>query len=148
VRVLFLKEVAGTAKPGDVKEVNAGYARNYLLPRHLAMVADGGALEQVRNRQEAALRRAQKELERARETEIRLRRSAVTIYAKAGEAGRIFGTVTSADIAQQLKRDAGVTVDKRQISIESPIRTLGPHEVTITLHPEITATVRIVVAAQ
>jgi large subunit ribosomal protein L9 len=75
-------------------------------------------------------------------------RITVTLYAKAGEGGRLFGSVTNADIAQQLKREAGIDVDKRKIEVEPPIRSLGPHEVTLNLHTEVTATLRVVVAAK
>jgi large subunit ribosomal protein L9 len=148
MRVLFLQEVAGTAKPGDVKEVTAGYARNYLIPRRMAVVADDKTVEQVRRREEATRRRVEKALTDAREIAQRLRKLTVTIYAKTGEAGRLFGTVTNADIAQQLKREAGIDVDKRKIEVEPPIRSLGPHEVSVELHPEVTETLKIVVAAQ
>jgi large subunit ribosomal protein L9 len=148
VKVLFLKEVEGTAKAGDVKEVSPGYARNFLLPKKLAMVADDRVVEQVRSREEAVRRRAEKALTEARETGSRLKKLTVTVYAKVGEGSRLFGSVTNADIAQQLKREAGITVDKRKIEVEPAIKTLGPHEVTVELHPEVTETLRVVVAAQ
>ena len=148
MRVLFLKEVAGTAHPGDVKEVAPGYARNFLFPQHLAVVADDRVVDQIRKREEAARRRAEKELTEAREAGARLRKLTVTIYAKTGEGGRLFGSVTNADVAQQLKREAGIDIDKRKIAIETPIKSLGPHEVSVELHPEITETLRVVVAAQ
>jgi large subunit ribosomal protein L9 len=148
VKVLFLKEVAGTAKAGDVKEVTPGYARNFLLPQKLAVVADGKVVEQIRQREDAARRRAEKALTGARDLSARLRKLTVTIYAKTGEAGRLFGSVTNADIAQQLKREAGIEIDKRKIEVDPPIRSLGPHEVQIELHPEVTETLRVVVAAQ
>jgi large subunit ribosomal protein L9 len=148
VKVLFLQEVTGTAKPGDVKEVNPGFFRNYLQPKRLAVVADDKVVEQIRQREEATRRRAEKALTDAREIEGRMRRITVTLYAKAGEGGRLFGSVTNADIAQQLKREAGIDVDKRKIEVEPPIRSLGPHEVTLNLHAEVTATLRVVVAAK
>lgn len=148
MKVLFLKEVEGSAKAGDVKEVTPGYARNYLFPKKLAIVADDGVVEQIRQREEATRRRVEKALTEARETEKRLQRIIVTLYSKAGEGGRLFGSVTNADIAQQLKREAGIEIDKRKIEVEPPIRSLGPHEVVVTLHPEVTATLRVVVAAQ
>ena len=138
MKVLFLKEVSGTAKAGDVKEVSPGYARNFLFPQKLAVVADDKVVDQIRQREEATRRRAEKALVEAREVDARLRRITVTMYSKAGEGGRLFGSVTNADIAQQLKREAGVDVDKRKIEIEPPIRSLGPHEVTLNLHPEVT----------
>ncbi len=148
MKVLFLKEVTGTARAGDVKEVTPGYARNFLFPKHLAVVADERVVEQVRKREEAARRRAEKELTEAREVAQRMRKLTVTVYAKTGEGGRLFGSVTNADVAQQLKREAGIDVDKRKIGIEPPIRSLGPHEVQVELHPEISETLKVVVAAQ
>ena len=135
MKVLFLQEVTGTAKAGDVREVSPGYARNYLFPKHLAVVADERVVDQIRHREEAARRRAEKALVEAREVDARLRRITVTMYSKAGEGGRLFGSVTNAD------------VDKRKIEIEPPIRSLGPHEVTLNLHPEVTTTLRVVVVA-
>jgi len=148
VKVLFLKDVTGTAKPGDVKEVAPGYARNFLFPKHLAVVADERVVDQIRKREEATRRRAEKQLTDAREVAGRLRKLTVTIYAKTGEGGRLFGSVTNTDVALQLKREAGIDVDKRKIEIEPPIRSLGPHEVSVELHPEITETLKVVVAAQ
>jgi len=148
MKVLFLKEVTGTAKPGDVKEVATGYARNFLFPQHLAVVADERVVDQIRKREEAARRRQEKELTEARDAAARLRKLTVTIYAKTGEGGRLFGSVTNTDVAQQLKREAGLDIDKRKIEIDPPIKSLGPHEVSVELHPDITETLRVVVAAQ
>jgi large subunit ribosomal protein L9 len=148
MKVYFLKEVPGTAHAGDVKEVAPGYARNFLLPKKAAVAADDKMVEQIRQREEAARRRAEKALTDAKELSVRLRKLTVTIYAKTGEAGRLFGSVTNADIAQQLKREAGVEIDKRKIAVDPPIKSLGPHEVEIELHAEVTETLRIVVAAK
>ncbi|MGA8014672.1 MAG: 50S ribosomal protein L9 [Candidatus Dormiibacterota bacterium] len=148
MKVLFLKEVSGAARAGEVKEVAPGYARNYLLPNRLAIPADDRLIEQIRQREEATRRRAEKALNDARELSTRLRKLTVTIYAKTGEAGRLFGSVTNADIAQQLKREAGVEIDRRKIAVDPPIKSLGPHEVEIELHPEVRETLRVVVAAK
>jgi large subunit ribosomal protein L9 len=148
VKVLFLKEVTGTAKAGDVKEVSPGYARNFLFPQHLAIVADDRVVDQVRKREEATRRRAEKELNDARDIAQRLRKLTVTVYAKTGEGGRLFGSVTNTDVAQQLKREAGIDVDKRKIEVDPPIKSLGPHEVSVELHPDIRETLKVVVAAQ
>jgi len=112
------------------------------------VVADERVVDQIRKREEAARRRAEKQFADAREVAGRLRKLTVTIYAKTGEGGRLFGSVTNTDVAQQLKREAGIDVDKRKIEIEPPIRSLGPHEVSVELHPEITETLKVVVAAQ
>lgn len=148
MKVLFLKEVQGTAKAGDVKEVAPGYARNHLLPKHLAVVADERVVEQLRQREEAVRRRTEKALSEAREVATRLKKLTVTVYAKTGDGGRLFGSVTNADIAQQLKREAGLDVDKRKIEVDPPIKSLGPHEVTVQLHNEVSESLRVVVAAQ
>jgi large subunit ribosomal protein L9 len=148
MKVLFLKEVAGTAKAGDVKEVAPGYARNFLFPKHFAVVADDKTVGQIQRREEAARRRAEKALTEAKDLAIRMKKLTVTVYAKAGEGGRLFGTVTNADVAQQLKREAGIDVDKRKIEIEPAIKSLGPHEVEVELHTDVKATLKVVVAAQ
>lgn len=148
MKVLFVKEVPGTAKAGDIKEVAPGYARNYLLPKHLAVVADAKTAEQIRQREEAQRRRAEKALTEAKELGAKIKKLTVTIYAKTGEGGRLFGSVTNADIAQQLKREAGIEIDKRKIEVEPPIKSLGPHEATVELHSEVTETLKVVVVAQ
>ncbi len=148
MKVLFVKEVQGTAKVGDVKEVSPGYARNYLLPKRLAVVADDRVVEQIKQREEAVRRRTEKALTEAREAAARLKKLTVTIYAKTGDGGRLFGSVTNADIATQLKREAGIDIDKRKIEVEPPIKSLGPHEVMVQLHTEVSETLRVVVAAQ
>src|ERR1700694_1551083 len=89
---MFVKEVQGTAKAGDVKEVSPGYARNYLLPKRLAVVADDRVVEQIKQREEAVRRRAEKALTEAREAAARLKKLTVTIYAKTGDSGRVFGS--------------------------------------------------------
>jgi large subunit ribosomal protein L9 len=148
VKVLFVKDVAGAARVGDVKEVSAGYARNFLFPQKLALVADDRLVEQIKEREVATRRRAEKQLTDARELEKRLRSLNVTVYAKTGDGGRLFGSVTNEQIAQQLKREAGVDIDKRKIEVEPPIRSLGPHEVQVKLHHDVTASVKVVVVAQ
>lgn len=148
MKVLFVKEVQGTARAGDVKEVSPGYARNYLLPKRIAVVADDRMVEQLKQKEEAVRRRAEKALNEARDAAARLKKLTVTIYAKTGEGGRLFGSVTNADIATQLKREAGLDIDKRKIEVDPPIRSLGPHEVSVQLHTEVSETLRVVVAAQ
>ena len=147
MKVLFLQGVDG-ATAGDVKEVAPGYARNFLFPKKLAVAADERIVDQIRQKEEATRRRAAKALTEAHDIELRLRRITVTLYSKAGEGGRLFGSVTNADVAQQLKRESGIDIDKRKIEVEPPIRSLGPHEVTLNLHAEVTATLRVVVAAK
>ena len=148
MRVLFVKAVAGTAEAGDVKEVKRGFALNYLLPQKLAVIASEKVVEQVRQHEEAARRRAEKDLAEARQAADKLKKLTVTIYARTGETGRLHGSVTNSDIAQQLKREAGLDIDKHKITVEPPIKSLGPHDVAVELHPEVKETLKVVVAAQ
>ena len=148
MKVMFLKEVpANNAKAGDVKEVVPGYAR-YLLREQLALVADDRIVAQVRERESATRRRTEKQLADARALQAKLKTLNMTVYAKTGDGGRLFGSVTNEQISQQLKREVGVDIDKRKIEVEPPIKSLGPHEVVIKLHTEVTATVKVVVVAQ
>ena len=148
MKVLFVKEVAGVAAAGEIKEVKPGFARNYLLPKGIGVLANDKTIEQVKMREQAIARKAEKELAGARAVATTIKKLTVTVYAKAGEAGRLHGSVTNADISQQLKREAGLDIDKKKIEIETPIKTLGPHEVRVEVHPEITETLKVVVAAQ
>ena len=147
-KVLFVKEVAGVATAREIKEVKPGFARNYLLPQGIGVLANDKTIEQVKMREAAIVRKTEKELADARSTAATIKKLTVTVFAKAGEAGRLHGSVTNADISQQLKREAGLHIDKKKIAIETPIKTLGPHEVSVEIHPEITETLKIVVAAQ
>jgi large subunit ribosomal protein L9 len=148
MKVMFLKEVpANNARAGDVKEVVPGYAR-YLLREKLALVADDKIVAQVKERESATRRRTERQLTDARALQTKLKSLNMTVYAKTGDGGRLFGSVTNEQIAQQLKREAGVDIDKRKIEVEPPIKSLGPHEVVIKLHTEVTATVKVVVVAQ
>ncbi len=148
MKVLFLKEVAGSAKAGDVKDVTPGYARNYLLPQKLAVLADDRVVEQIKAREEASKRREERALADAKDIATKIKRLTVTVFAKGGEGGRLFGSVTNADIAQQLKREAGIDIDKRKIEVEPAIKTLGPHDVRVQLHADIIETLKVVVSAQ
>ena len=148
VKVLFLRDVPGTAKAGDIREVTPGYARNYLFPKRLAVAADSSTVAQTEKRIERTKLREQEQLESAREAAQQLKKVTLTVYAKAGDGGRLFGAVTNGDIATQLKRETGLDIDKKSIEIGEPIKTLGPQELQINLHPDVVASLRVVVAAE
>jgi large subunit ribosomal protein L9 len=145
MEVLLLKNVDGVGSAGQVKKVTDGYARNYLLPRKLAVVASTGAIKQAESIKEAAARRDAKTLAEAQELARQLGQIMLTFHAKAGEGDRLFGSITSGDIAESLARDKGITVDKRKIELDNPIKELGTRAVAIKLHPEVTAQVQVVV---
>ena len=148
MKVLFVKPVPGVATAGEIKEVKPGFARNYILPQGIGVLANEKTMEQVRLREEAIVRRTEKELADAKEIASTIKRLTVTIFAKTGDAGRLHGSVTSTDIAQQLKREAGLDIDKKKITVDPPIKTLGPHDVHVDIHPEVSETLKVVVAAQ
>ncbi|RIV20127.1 50S ribosomal protein L9 [Alicyclobacillaceae bacterium I2511] len=144
MKVILLEDVKGQGKKGEIKNVSEGYARNFLLPRHLAQEATSASLQQLQHQQEAHVRKAEQELTEAKQLAQRLSQHTLTLLAHAGEHGRLFGAVTSKHIGDALSRD-GFAVDRRKIVLQEPIRTLGGHHVQIKVHPEVTADVTVLV---
>jgi large subunit ribosomal protein L9 len=133
VKVVFVQEVLGTAVPGDVKEVKNGFARNYLIPRGLAVPATKEALQRAEAlAKREAKRQAALDSEAQRIVE-RLQGQTLTIRARAGEQGRLYGSVTASDIAGKLTELLGEEFDRRRVLLHEPIRTLGTHTVTLRL---------------
>jgi large subunit ribosomal protein L9 len=143
MKVIFQQDVKGQGKKGEIKEVSEGYARNFLFPRKLAVEATEGNLnawKEMKRREEA---RQKQERQQAQALAEKLKDLQITIRAKAGEGGRLFGAVTSKQISEQLKQEHGLKVDKKKIQLEDPIRVLGVTRVPVKLHPEVTATVSV-----
>lgn len=143
MKIVLREDVEQLGKKGDLLEVAPGYARNYLVPRGLAIVASKGA-----ERQAAAMRRSReardaREREHAQELAAKLVASPIQVPARAGEGGKLFGSVTAADIVTAIEAASGVSVDRRTIALDEPLKALGAVEVVITLHPEVTATVAV-----
>lgn len=134
MKVIFLQDVPDVAKAGEIKEVAAGYGRNFLFPRKLAALASPGAMSQVRTSVQAQARTDQELVELARQLEGK----EVSLRAHAGAKERLYGSITSADIADGLEKVTGIAVDKRKIELEEPIRQLGSYELTIKLGKDIT----------
>jgi large subunit ribosomal protein L9 len=147
MKVIFLKDVKGKGKAGDVKEVSEGYARNYLIPRKLAVEANKSNLNQLEQHKKQEAKRQKEELEAAQKVKAQIEALEVTIPAKSGEGGRLFGSVTSKQIADALKAKR-IQIDKRKIDLPEPIRTLGYTNVPIKLHPNVTATLKVHVKEQ
>lgn len=145
MQVLLLQNVPGIGSAGQVKKVADGYARNYLLPHKLAVIADDGSVKQAESVKQAALRREAKTKTEAEELAKIVSQITLTFRAKAGEGDRLFGSITSGDIADALVRDRHVTVDRRKIELDNPIKELGTRQVSIKLHPEVNAQVTVVV---
>ncbi len=148
MKVILLQDVKGKGKKGQLLEVSDGYARNYMLPRKLAVEATADAINTKRMNDKAAAEREAKERAEALELSKKLREMTLTVTAKGGGAGKLFGSVTNQEIADALKASAGIMLDKRKIVIADPIKNVGAYTVQCKLGYEIVAplTVKIVEA--
>ena len=140
MKLILTNEVTGLGAPGDVVEVAGGYGRNYLVPRGLAMPWTRGAEKQIDLIKRARAARDIRGLDDAREAARRLSALTVQLNVRAGAQGRLFGSVSASDIAEAVRKAGGPELDRRRIEIGTPIRTVGTHQVTVRLHPEVTAT--------
>jgi len=147
-RIILTQQVPGLGGPGDVVEVKDGYARNYLLPRKLAMKATRGSEKEIATIRRAREVREIRDLGEAQTVAGRLAALDVQLPVRAGQGGRLFGSVTSADVAAAIKSAGGPNVDRRRIELAGPIKTAGTHTVTVALHPEVSATVSVHVVPQ
>jgi large subunit ribosomal protein L9 len=144
---ILLKDVENLGSAGDAVDVSPGYLRNYLQPRKLAQPATKGALEEAQRRREAAERAAREAEERAGETAALLAKTVLTIQHRAGEDGKLFGSVTNAEIAEAISEARGLRVDRKKIRLEDPIREVGTYMVEIEVGGGTTAKVKTIVAA-
>ncbi|MER5767002.1 50S ribosomal protein L9 [Streptomyces sp. NPDC001985] len=147
MKIILTHEVSGLGAAGDVVDVKDGYARNYLVPRGFAIRWTKGGEKDV-----AQIRRARKiheiaTIEQANEVKAKLEAVKVRLAVRSGDAGRLFGSVTPADIATAIKSAGGPEVDKRRVELGSPIKTLGSHQVSVRLHPEVAAKLGVEVIA-
>jgi large subunit ribosomal protein L9 len=143
MKVIFLQDVKGQGKKGEVKELSEGYVRNFLLPKGLVKEASAGNINTLKAQQNYEVKRKEKEKEDAQALGVRLAELTVVIKAKAGEGGRLFGAITSKQIAEALEAQTGVRLDKRKIELADPIRTLGVTQIPVKLHPEVKTTLKI-----
>ncbi len=139
MKVILLQDVKGKGKKGQMIEVSDGYARNYMLPKKIAMEATADAVNTMRMNDKAAAERAAKERAEALEISKQLRAMTLVVTAKGGGAGKLFGSVTNQEIADALKAKTGIALDKRKIVISDPIKTVGTFTVQCKLGYEITA---------
>lgn len=139
MKVILLQDVKGKGKKGQMLEVSDGYARNFMLPKKIAIEATPDAINTMRMNDKAAAEKAAKERAEAMEISKMLRELTVTVTAKGGGAGKLFGSVTNQEIADALKAATGITLDKRKIVIADPIKNVGTYTVTCKLGYEISA---------
>ena len=145
MRVILKREVSGLGRPGEVKDVADGYAQNFLLPRGLATLATAGELKHLAQDRQAD--KAKKDRAHADAEELASRLAEITLIfrLKAGDQGKTFGSVTNKDIAQALKKEHRIDVDRAKIVLAEPLKSLGPHSVEIRLLPDVRAKVTIAV---
>jgi large subunit ribosomal protein L9 len=148
VKIVLREDVEKLGRKGDLLEVADGYARNYLVPRGLAIVATKGVVQQASSMRRNRQIRDDRDKEAAQELATRLTLSPVQVTARAGEGGKLFGSVTSADIAAAVKDQTKVEIDRRKITLAEPLKELGSAEVPVQLHTDVTATLVIEVVAE
>jgi large subunit ribosomal protein L9 len=147
-QAILLKDVDDLGAAGEAVEVSPGYLRNYLIPRRLAQPATRGALEEAQRRREAAERAEREQAERAEETAELLAKTVLTISHRAGEDGKLFGSVTSKEVADAIREARGLRVDRRRIRLETAIHEIGTYMVEVELGGGVTAKVKTIVAEQ
>ena len=147
MKLILTQEVTGLGGPGDVVDVAGGYGRNYLVPRRLAMPWTRGAEKQIDLIKRARSAREIRGLDDAKQVAGELATITVRLRTRAGASGRLFGSVTPADIAEAVRAAGGPELDRRRIEVPNPIKTVGAHQVKVRLHPEVTASIDVEVVA-
>ena len=147
-QAILLKDVEELGKAGEAVDVSPGYLRNYLQPRKLAQPATAASLEEARRRREAAERAAREAAERAEETAALLAKTVLTIQHRAGEDGKLYGSVTTKEIAEAIAEARGIRIDRKKIRLEDPIREVGTYMIEVELAGGATARIKTIVAEQ
>ncbi len=148
MKVVLIQDVKSIGKKGELVNVSDGYARNFLLPRKLAKEANAQAMNELKNAEAAREYKLKTETEQARKSADALNGKTVKIYAKAGQAGKIFGSVTSRELAEEIKRQFGVEVEKRKIALESDIKAFGSYNFDVKFFGGVTATMTVAVCEE
>ncbi|MFS8477730.1 MAG: 50S ribosomal protein L9 [Micromonosporaceae bacterium] len=147
MKIILTQEVSGLGSPGDVVEVKDGYGRNYLLPQGFAIAWSKGAEKQVTLIKRAREAREIRDLGQANEVKAQIEALQVRLPARAGTGGRLFGSITSSEIADAVKAAGGPAIDRRRIELGKPIKSTGSYQVQVKLHPEVSATISLNVVA-
>lgn len=146
--VILNKDVKGTGKKGEIVKVSDGYARNMLLPKGYAIEATDGNVKSLKREKAAEAQKKAEDKAAAQELAAQLEKSQITIKTKAGEGGKLFGSITSKDIADEAKKQLGITLDKKKIQLSNPIKSMGRFEVEIKLYTEVTGKLVVEVTEQ
>ena len=143
MKVILKQDVKGLGKKDEMHEVSDGYARNFLFPKGLAVEANAANINEMNTKKEAEKARKQKELAKAKELAKEIGSITVVIKAKAGENGKLFGSITSKEIADKLKSDHNIEVDKRKIQLPDALKSLGTFELDVKLYPEVSSKLKV-----
>ncbi len=148
MEVILLKDVKGQGKKGDVVKVSDGYARNFLLPKGYAVQATEQGKKKLREQNAIMQRKRQAEEENAKKQAEKISTAAVEFEVKAGENGKLFGSITGKDISEALEKQHGIKVDKKKIALPEPIKNIGEYQVEIKVYPEISAQLKVIIKQQ
>ena len=148
MKVLLQKDVKNLGEKGSLVDVAEGYGRNYLLPRGLAVEATKGNVKQVESEKTAEKNKKERLVQEAEQTASRIEGQKLQLRAKVGDAGKLFGSITSQEIAERLNKQYKVNIDKRKIDLKEPIRSLGTFPVVVKVHPKVHSTVQVVVSEE
>ena len=146
MKIVLLQDIKGTGKKGDLVEMSDGYARNFILPRKLGKVADNIAINDIKNKKSAELHHREEELNAAKEIAKKLTDNSVTIKVKGGKDGKLFGSVTSKEVAHEIKNVCNIDINKKKISMNSDIKSFGTFTAHIKIHPEVSADINVIVS--
>jgi len=148
MQVVLLQDVKTLGKAGDVVKANDGYARNFLIPKKMAVEANAANLAKLKQQKAYEAKVAAEELAAARALSDSISGKTIRMTVKAGEGGRLFGAIASKELAQEIEKQLGVAVDKKKIVLPDPIKTLGEHPVSVKLHKDVTAAIKVNVTAE
>ncbi|HOR86300.1 MAG TPA: 50S ribosomal protein L9 [Bacillota bacterium] len=148
MRVVLLQDVKNLGKKDQLINVSDGYARNFLIPKKLAVEATAGKLKEIEDRKESGQKKKEKELQLAKELADKISKLEISLKTKAGENGKLFGSITGKDIAEAIKSQHNMEVDKKKVVLHDAIKALGTYQVEIKVYPEISAKINVKVAEE
>ena len=148
MKIVLNQDVKGIGKKNQIVEVSEGYARNYLLPKKIAVIADNKNLSEAKGKQEALEYKRKEEIKKANEDKEKLEKVIIEFKEKQGTNGKLFGSVTEKEIAEKIKEKTGIEINKKKVSLNETIKQLGSYKAQVKLYEGINATVKIVVAAK
>lgn len=148
MKVILLKDIKGTGKKGDIINASDGHARNFLFPRGLAKVATDGNVSELSHQQKSADKKKAEDLAEAKELAAKIESLELKFKTQAGDGGRLFGSITSKEISLTLKKQFGISIDKKKMVMDGPIKVLGTEEVKVKVYPNVTAKLKVIVESE